>query len=141
MFLLATEDTAPITTWHMSWKKVSISSSAQKTFILKDLFGNFDFPDTDSFDIQVNVTLVRSHKKKIPIKEGFYKRYVDVNASFDYVTYGSLDTYDLTFRIVRFPISDGSFECIVTNLLSDKFPPEQIKLLYYSRWGIMPISA
>ena len=25
----------------------------------------------------------RSHKKKIPIKEGFYKRYVDVNASFD----------------------------------------------------------
>ena len=102
----------------------------------KGLIGNFDFPDTDSFDIQVNVTLVRSHKKNIPIKEGFYKRYVDVNASFDYVTYGSLDTYNLTFRIVRFPISDGSFECIVTNLLSDKFPPEQIKLLYYSRWAI-----
>ena len=102
----------------------------------KGLVGNFDFPDTDSFDIQVNVTLVRSHKKKIPIKEGFYKRYVDVNASFDYVTYGSLDTYDLTFRIVRFPISDDSFECIVTNLPSDKFPPEQIKLLYYSRWAI-----
>ena len=102
----------------------------------KGLVGNFDFPDTDSFDIQVHVTLVRSHKKKIPIKEGFYKRYVDVNASFDYVTYGSLDTYDLTFRIVRFPISDDSFECIVTNLPSDKFPPEQIKLLYYSRWAI-----
>ena len=61
---------------------------------------------------------------------------MDVNASFDYVTYGSLDTYDLTFRIVRFPISDDSFECIVTNLPSDKFPPEQIKLLYYSRWAI-----
>ena len=102
----------------------------------KGLIGNFDFPDTDSFDIQVNVTLVSSHKKKIPIKEGFYKRYVDVNASFDYVTYGSPDTYNLTFRIVRFAISDGSDECIVTNLPSDKFPPEQIKLLYYSRWAI-----
>lgn len=102
----------------------------------KGLVGNFDLPDTDSFDIQVNVTLVRSHKKNIPIKEGFYKRYVDANASFDYVTYGSPDTYDLSFRIVRFPISDDSYECIVTNLPSAEFPPEFIKLQYYARWAI-----
>lgn len=102
----------------------------------KGLVGNFDFPDTDSFDIQVNVTLVRSNSKKIPVKKGFYKRYVDANASFDYITHGSLDTYDLTFRIVRFPISEGSYECIVTNLPPEEFPPERIKLLYYSRWGI-----
>lgn len=30
----------------------------------KGLVGNSEFPDTDSFDIQVNVTLVCSHKKK-----------------------------------------------------------------------------
>lgn len=102
----------------------------------KGLVGNFDFPDTDSFDIQVNVTLVRSHKKKVPIKESFYKRYVDANSTFDYAAYGSLDTYDLSFRIVRFPISDGTFECIVTNLPPDEFPPERIKLLYFSRWSI-----
>lgn len=34
---------ALITTWHMSWKKVSISSSAQKTFILKDLLETLIF--------------------------------------------------------------------------------------------------
>lgn len=102
----------------------------------KGLVGNFEFPDADSFDIQVNVTLVRSHKKKISIKEGYYKRFVDAAASFDYVAYGSLDTYDLSFRIVRFPISDDSYECIVTNLPSDEFPSEQIKLLYYARWAI-----
>ncbi|MBQ8232687.1 MAG: IS4 family transposase [Lachnospiraceae bacterium] len=102
----------------------------------KGLVGNFDFPDTDSFDIQVNVTLVRSHKKDIPIKEGFYKRFVDAAASFDYAAYGSLDTYDLSFRIVRFPISDGSYECIVTNLPPKEFPSERIKLLYYARWAI-----
>ena len=102
----------------------------------KGLVRNFDFPDTDSFDIQVNVTLVRSHKKKIPIKDDFYKRYVDVNASFDYVTYGSLDTYDLSFRIVRFPISVDSYECIVTNLPKAEFSADRIKLLYYSRWAI-----
>lgn len=102
----------------------------------KGLVGNFDFPDADSFDIQVNVILCRSHKRSIPVKEGFYKRFVDSAASFDYIAYGSLDTYDLSFRIVRFPISDGSYECIVTNLPSDEFPPEHIKLLYYARWAI-----
>jgi len=102
----------------------------------KGLVGNFDFPDTDSFDITVNVTLVRSQKKSIPIKEGFYRRYVDANATFDYVEYGSLDTYDLSFRIVRFPISDDSYECVVTNLPREDFSSEQIKLLYFSRWGI-----
>lgn len=102
----------------------------------KGLVRNFDFPDTDSFDITVNVTLVRSHKKSILIKEGFYRRYVDANASFDYVPYGSLDPYDLSFRIVRFPISDGSFECLVTNLPPEEFPPERIKLIYFARWAI-----
>lgn len=102
----------------------------------KGLVGNFEFPDTDSFDIQVNVTLVRSHKKKIVVEEGFYKRYVDAATAFDYVAYGSQDTYNLSFRIVRFPISDDSYECIVTNLPSDEFPPEQLKLLYHARWSI-----
>ena len=102
----------------------------------KGLVGSFVFPDDDSFDISVNVTLVRSHKKKIPIKEGFYRRYVDSNTSFDYIPYGSMDTYDLSFRVVRFPISDDSYECIVTNLPSDEFPQERIKLLYSTRWAI-----
>lgn len=102
----------------------------------KGLVGNFDFPNTDSFDIQVNVTLVRSHKKRILIKDGFYKRFVDADTSFDYIAYGSLDTYDLSLRIVRFPISDDTYECIVTNLPPDEFPPERIKLLYYARWAI-----
>ncbi len=102
----------------------------------KGLVGNFTFPVADSFDIRVNVTLVRSLKKKIIIKDGFYKRYMDANATFDYLTYGSLDTYDLSFRIVRFPISENTYECIVTNLPEDKFPMAQIKLIYFSRWSI-----
>lgn len=102
----------------------------------KGLVGKFNFPDTESFDLPVSVTLVRSHKKKIPIKEGVYRRYIDVNASFDYITYGSLDTYDISFRVVRFPISDNTYECIVTNLPSDEFPPERIKILYSARWSI-----
>ena len=56
--------------------------------------------------------------------------------SFDYVDYGSLESYDLSFRIVRFPLSENSYECIVTNLPADEFPMEKIKELYFARWGI-----
>ena len=42
----------------------------------------------------------------------------------------------MTFRVVRFPIADGSCECTVTNLPRDDFPPERIRKLYFSRWGI-----
>lgn len=102
----------------------------------KGLVGNFDFPGEDSFDIRVNVTLVRSHKRKIIVKDGFYRRFVDANASFDYLEYGSQDTYDLSFRIVRFLLSETTYECIVTNLPEDEFPMGQIKLIYFSRWSI-----
>lgn len=102
----------------------------------KGLVGNFVFPDSGSFDTTVRVTLVRSHSKKIQVEEGCYRRFVDRNASFDFITYGSLDTYTLSFRVVRFPLANGSYECVVTNLPRDEFPPERIKELYEARWGI-----
>ena len=102
----------------------------------KGLVGNFEFPEEDSFDITVNVTLTRSHSPKIMIKDGWYRRFVDQDTSFDFLEYGSGNTYDLSFRIVRFPLDDGSFECLVTNLPPQEFPLERIKEVYFSRWGI-----
>ena len=97
----------------------------------KGLVGNFELPEKASFDIRVNVSLVRSHKKSILTETDHYRRYMDANATFDYLTYGSTDTYNLSFRIVRFPISESTYECIVTNLPEDEFPMEQIKLIYF----------
>ena len=101
----------------------------------KGLVANFDFPKEASFDLTVNVTLVRSHSQKVGPVNG-YKRFVDSAASFDYITYGSLDIYEMSFRIVRFPISETTYECIVTNLPANEFPAERIKTLYFARWGI-----
>ncbi len=101
----------------------------------KGLVRGFTFPDEECFDITVDVTLVRSHSKKLPEITG-YKRFVDKATSFDFIEYGSLDTYKLSFRIVRFELSDGSYECIVTNLPADEFSPERIKKVYFTRWGI-----
>ncbi len=101
----------------------------------KGLVGNFDFPDSESFDITVDVTLVRKTSKKMqPIKG--YKRFVTKATSFDFIEYGSSDTYQLSFRVVRFALSDSSYECIVTNLPADEFPPDRLRKLYFTRWGI-----
>jgi hypothetical protein len=101
----------------------------------KGLVGGFNFPDDESFDITVKVTLVRSHSKNIEVNNG-YRRFVDKATSFDFIEHGSINTYELSFRIVRFPISDSTYECIVTNLPAEEFPPKRIKKLYFARWGI-----
>ena len=42
-----------------------------KDITSKGLIGNFVFPDSDTFDITVDVTLTRSHRKSIKIKRWF----------------------------------------------------------------------
>ncbi len=38
--------------------------------------------------------------------------------------------------MVRFPISEDSYEVIVTNLDTDEFPADSLKQRYDMRWGI-----
>lgn len=99
----------------------------------KGLVGNFDYPDSDSFDVTVTVVLVRTTSKKVHVADG-YRRFIDKASSFDFIEYGSDETYTLTFRVVRFALSEDSYECLVTNLPADEFPPEKLKELYFSRW-------
>ena len=44
--------------------------------------------------------------------------------------------YRLGYRVVRFKVTDDTYETIVTSLDKDTFPPEKIKKLYAMRWGI-----
>lgn len=41
----------------------------------------------------------------------------------------------MNIRIVRFPISETSYETILTNL-PDNVTPDKLKELYHRRWGI-----
>ena len=41
--------------------------------------------------------------------------------------------YIISFRVVRFKLSDSSFETVLTNL---DFPPDELKHLDTVRWGI-----
>lgn len=102
----------------------------------KGLVGKFDYPESETFDMDIDVTLVRSHSRQIHIDKGHYKRFVDQNTTFDYIEYGSKDTYDISFRVVRFPLSEDTCECLITNLPRKEFDIQKLKLLYFARWGI-----
>lgn len=48
--------------------------------------------------------------------------------------------YPMEFRVLRFPITKDSYECIITNLPASEFSVNDIKEIYGMRWGIIPIS-
>lgn len=102
-----------------------------------------DLPQTDCFDIDISLKLTR--KKTNDIKELFkdknHYRSVSSTQPFDYLPLKNkrsdpVKFYELHFRIVRFPISEDSYETIVTNLNRDNYAPDELKKLYASRWGI-----
>ena len=92
-------------------------------------------PKEGESDTWLNVTVKRSHSKKV-VASGDYVTFVDAKTSFDFLPYGSMDTYTFPVRVVRFLLPDGSYECMMTNLPSDEFPPNIIKQIYFARWGI-----
>ena len=103
----------------------------------------FDLPDKDSFDldIELNLTRKQTNDVKALIKDRNHYRYLVHSSPFDYLPLHSrksdpLVFYTLKFRIVRFKISADTYETVITNLSSGKYPPEILKKLYASRWGI-----
>ena len=90
--------------------------------------------DHDSFDSIVKITLTNKQTKDVLANLEKY-RIVMTNQRFDFLSVCQR-FYDLEFRVVRFPLSNGSFECIITNLSQDDFSSDDIKDLYHMRWGI-----
>lgn len=94
-----------------------------------------NLPDSDEFDITVHFDLTRKQTKAMKSKLKNYK-FMPLNSRFDYFKQYSIEFYPISLRIVRFKISDTSYETIITNLESETFSPTMIKSLYHKRWGI-----
>lgn len=101
-------------------------------------------PDTDELDFSVDLHLTRRQTKEVKslcsANPNLY-RCIPSSVTFDYLPsscrkHDPLTFYKLSFRVVRFRISETSLETVVTNLPADTFPPEELKRLYARRWGI-----
>lgn len=105
---------------------------------IKDIGSNgiasgLKLPKSDTFDTDISLTFTRQQAKAK--KEAGYK-FMPTCQTFDYLPAKSKDTYALSFRIVRFPISDDSYEVLLTNLNRHVFSIENLKEIYNLRWGI-----
>lgn len=114
-----------------NWKYVIRVKDKGSNGILSKL----TLPKEEEFDTKFDLLLTRRQTKEIKANPEIY-RFLPSNSKFDYLVTGSKDFYPISFRVVRFRITDYSYETIITNLDSEDFSAESIKELYQMRWGI-----
>lgn len=98
------------------------------------ILSGLKLPKEESFDIHVSYTLTTKQTKEVKADKEKFK-FVPHTSTFDYLT-DECKFYDISFRIARFPISEDSFECVITNLPKNEFDSAELKKLYQRRWGI-----
>lgn len=94
----------------------------------------FALPDKDEFDVLIDKIFVNKIRVEHGADPAHYHR---VHATYTpYFLNESVKEYPLTFRIVRFRLYNGSYECLLTNLPAEEFDAAALKGLYHMRWGI-----
>lgn len=100
----------------------------------KRLLGAGSLPD--QMDQWAEVILTRSSpkKKRLHPELGSMYRTICKSVTFDFIT-ASQPECRMRLRVVRFQVAEGVYENIVTNLPDSEFSAEQIKHIYFLRWG------
>lgn len=100
-------------------------------------------PDKDTFDVKINLKLTRRQtvETKNLLADKNHYRFIPASTTFDYLKTKSrkhdpVEFYDLNFRIARFPIAEGKYETVITNLDESDYTIDDLKKLYAARWGI-----
>lgn len=99
------------------------------------MVSGFRLPDEAEFDCSIHRILTTEKTKEVKENPSLY-RSVDKRSPFDYWDLHEDKRYPITLRVVRFAITESTYECIITNLPAEEFPMEEIKKIYAMRWGI-----
>lgn len=108
----------------------------------KDVYGTHsifkccDLPDSEEFDVDISFELTRSKRKKYREHPERYKC-LNSKVLFDFIEPDDRNSlFPVKFRMVKFELSDDSYEYMLTNLLRDEFSIHDLKELYWKRWKI-----
>lgn len=104
---------------------IRVKDTSSKTGIMS----NVECPD-GAFDINVIKKLTKLQTKVI--KESREYIFVPSTSESDY--FGDSDFLELAFRVVRFKISEDTYETLITNLSNEDFTLEDFIELYHLRW-------
>ena len=103
-----------------------------ESFALSMSPSNDHWLDKGIEDKEIIVNIGRRNTMKNRMLENYHC--IPANGHYDFIEAGSDQTDILKLRILKFPISDGSYEYIVTNLPCYAFSLSAIKELYHMRW-------
>ncbi len=109
-----------------------------KDYGKKGIVSGLKLPEKNEFDATFALRLTRKQTKEVKAN-GF--KFIPSNVIFDFLPQTSkkplpMISYSLSFRLVRFKLTDDSYELLITNLTEDEFNVEELKQLYSMRWGI-----
>lgn len=122
-----------------SYEMIAQFKEHKQPFIIraKDINSNgilatLDLPD-EEFDMFVTKKLTRKQTKQVKGDNDY--TFLPSSVDFSFLNFEH-DIYELSFRVVRFKITEDTYECLITLLPEDKFPKEIMKVMYHMRWGI-----
>ena len=128
---------------HIQEKHWNFLIRIQDVLHSRGIAAGLTLPDKDEFDLPVHLSLTTksSNEVKQLCKNRNMYRYIPSTVSFDYLPkknrkHDPAIFYELYFRVVRFKITEDTYETVITNLDPLLFPPKELKLLYNMRWGI-----
>ena len=106
-----------------------------------DRFGivsKLPLPDNEEFDVSVSVELTRSQTKDT---KNSNLKFISHTSPFDFLPKTSrksifVPPYHMTFRVIRFKLTDDKYEVLITNLSQEEFTVDELKNIYAMRWGI-----
>ena len=102
------------------------------------IVSSLSLPNTAEFDVPVHLGLTRRQTKETVSSN---LKFIPQNSTFDYLPlkpnrHDSICSYHISFRVVRFRITDDTYEVLLTNLSENEFSAVDLKDLYAMRWGI-----
>lgn len=103
------------------------------------IVSGLSLPSSDEFDCCFSLKLTSrktKHTKPLLQDRNHFKYVSPEKPGFSALSLDPDGFFTLRFRVVRFRLSDDSFETIITNLDQSSFPPDEVKALYNKRWGI-----
>ena len=108
-----------------------------KDFTYGGIVYSLKLPQSDEID--ENVTLFLTRKQNTVRKQNL--KVLPSKCVFDYLPatckkHISVTPYELKFRVVRFKLTENTYEVLITNLDKEEFNVDELKKLYAMRWGI-----
>ena len=101
----------------------------------KSIVSSLDLPDSDEFDTTIHLTLTRKQTNEVK-SNPHHDKFLPNHARFDHFDLKETQFYKLSFRVVRFKLTEDTYETLITNLEPDEFSKEALKEIYAMRWGI-----